>query len=1322
MHHLKAHGLRENKAFVWYILAILALQLLIPAAAFAQTTQAPASGAVLVADLNIQNAKIAAQNGNIVTIVFDLVNGKGALSGMRLGLVLGRQSGTALQTFDEKTFDAPISLAAGQTLHEQLTYAAPTALSGSYTLYIVARNEGGVPVGNAIAGKVALKDTGGIFIDPSSCYLSAGAGAKHYALHPGVDIAPAENLSVTCQAQNTGGAVSVTSAIETRANSTLGPSVPTPKPAQQSISFAANETRSISFALPHSSTAGIYSALFSLQGSVSSSNTLDAQYVIQGSSASIWNFALDKTSYAAGENAAATFIWNGAGDAQLHLRSGTTSPAATTYAISLATAGGSACGSATGALAGSIMHVSVPITGACDTYKATLTLYDHGGEKLAAQSIDLTHSKAHPSFFAAPETIALLLGAVFLLCVIYLLMRRKHVPTIVVRALIPFAIVAFSFLPHSHAYAGSWCMYINNNQDPNVLTSIECYNVNDPSASAFQPGQSIPLTTTVSYDFPTATDVNGAAVFLPAGQAVGPNSGFRGFAYGGSSGGPFSFSIPAPSSAGNYTLWVSYWPTDASGVTVGNPPSLSINYLGCNWYNGNFDTPLAGTIVWTCPTFFGHYVVPVVPIGPITVAATTPPNTGPGPQPQATPPTVSCTATNNADGTITWNASASGGSGGYSYSWSDTAGHSFPTYTDPTFGPFTYADGFVSASVFATDSNGISSQPGSCSTTVSNPSLNVFCSPTINGDGSVTWSASVSGGSGTYTYSWADAPNGRTFPSGFDNFWGPLTYDAPVAYATVFAVDTARPNDPPGRGDCSVSLPQNQPPVQQPNPPTPAPTCQIQATPSSWTAGSQSSITLSWTSTNATGATLTQPSGTYNALTSDPANTISDLPSVGSFTYVLTVTGPGGSASCYAPVTVTAAPQPPGPPTGFTASCNAGQGTLSWQSAFGATDYEPIIYVPLGDSCPSGWTNGGSSQANQDTECYIPSYSGASISATLIPGHSYAAYVYAHNSAGFSASAAGPQYFQCPVTCPDGSSPQNGICTDEIGCHIDASPPSVTSGDSTTLTWTTGCSAAWGCSRFGLPPTPTNVKLENTQSSGSVSVQANDSKVVRPNFNNSSFITYTLSGNYMVGIAPLSWRVDTFSCQTTITPQQGAVCPGGVSAPGGNIANCSLSCVPTHTVGSCINNNTVAHNDSEDASNNSCGVTDQPCIYAAQGYGCFVDQTTHVAQCAVPPPPQEPQFSVTPKYVHKGDSVTITWSVPSGSQPLLCTVTGTNSDQWSTTAQPGQTVTVPQSQLDPIQSETTFVLECRGAITGDSLDPQSAEVRIIPSFTEPNHG
>jgi len=107
-------------------------------------------------------------------------------------------------------------------------------------------------------------------------------------------------------------------------------------------------------------------------------------------------------------------------------------------------------------------------------------------------------------------------------------------------------------------------------------------------------------------------------------------------------------------------------------------------------------------------------------------------------------------------------------------------------------------------------------------------------------------------------------------------------------------------------GACKAKKVAAPPPPPPPPPPPAAPTVTLTAEPSTVEKGR--SVTLSWTSANATDMDLQPGLGKVQATGS------TNVTPADSTTYTLTVTGPGGTDTATARVTVTIPPPPPPPP------------------------------------------------------------------------------------------------------------------------------------------------------------------------------------------------------------------------------------------------------------------------------------------------------------------------------------------------------------------------------------------------------------------------
>jgi OmpA-OmpF porin, OOP family len=136
----------------------------------------------------------------------------------------------------------------------------------------------------------------------------------------------------------------------------------------------------------------------------------------------------------------------------------------------------------------------------------------------------------------------------------------------------------------------------------------------------------------------------------------------------------------------------------------------------------------------------------------------------------------------------------------------------------------------------------------------------------------------------------------------YETYWACHTNEA-IAMATE-AIKKTNELCPPK----PVVAPPPPPPAPAPvpPPPPPAPTVTISSSPASIVQGQCTNLT--WSSSNATGATIDQGVGTV-----DPSGTKQVCPTA-TTQFTVTGTGPGGSQTASTIVTVTSPPPPPPPP------------------------------------------------------------------------------------------------------------------------------------------------------------------------------------------------------------------------------------------------------------------------------------------------------------------------------------------------------------------------------------------------------------------------
>ena len=265
-------------------------------------------------------------------------------------------------------------------------------------------------------------------------------------------------------------------------------------------------------------------------------------------------------------------------------------------------------------------------------------------------------------------------------------------------------------------------------------------------------------------------------------------------------------------------------------------------------------------------------------------------------------------------------------------------------------------------------------------------------------------------GGGLTTLSWTTT--GATSAS-IDNGVGsvtPVNSGAKLIFAVTTTNYTLTAKGPGGETTCAAAV------TVAPPPPPPAPTCTLSASPTAIQTGGSS--TLSWTTTNASAFSINQGIG---SLAPVAAGSTSVSPTA-TITYTGTATGPGGTVHCAATVTVTSTPPPPAAPTCTLSASPAaiqtsGSSTLSWTTT-NATSFS--IDQSIGPVIPVA--SGSKSVSPPTTTTYTGTATG--------PGGTV------HCAATVTVTSTPP-----PPSAPT--------------CTLSASPTSVSTGDYTTLTWTT---------------------------------------------------------------------------------------------------------------------------------------------------------------------------------------------------------------------------------------------------------------------------
>lgn len=407
-------------------------------AQIATPTASPQSTVVL-ATVNIRDAKIVSQEGNTFHISFSLSNREGVQMGVKYGVQLVSENGNSSFIMDEKIYPEVLTLGENSNVSKEITYTAPQNLSGTYALLLSSKNESGFPFALAFVGNVTLTaSVKGITVDPTSCFLqvSGEKGSPHYDLTQGVDIAQTENLILTCSATNTAStALSATPLFETHYRSAYGNVVSQTGGDTSAISFAALQKKTFSIMLPKAGEPQAYDVSMTLKSGNMFSNTVVAHYVISGSSATVQTISIDKNFYKKGDTATLPFIWSPSADAFPNARIGTGTPSAVSANITMTDGSGNTCiAPVKESLSAGKLNVPLLLTADCTDPHVSLSLVDAKGSVLAKKELMIASPIVAKSELPAPASmpfipVAITLGILAVLGGgIYMLKRKNDVP------------------------------------------------------------------------------------------------------------------------------------------------------------------------------------------------------------------------------------------------------------------------------------------------------------------------------------------------------------------------------------------------------------------------------------------------------------------------------------------------------------------------------------------------------------------------------------------------------------------------------------------------------------------------------------------------------------------------------------------------------------------------------------------------------------------------------------------------------------------------------------------------------------------------------
>lgn len=390
--------MKTGSAFFAIGFFIFAFVLILPLGAGAQ--EASDASGVVVATVNIYNAKIVAQDGRDLTVSFDLYNRKGVQPQVRYAIQLQKVSGNARYAIAQKVYDETLTLREDQTVGRTVDFVVPSYIVGEYDVVVLAMNEQSLPFGINIAGTISFA-SGEQFVEiaAETCALTIGEAAEKYTIIQGVDVDADETLTLRCSASsNFDRSISVTPVFTRHYRSSLGEKLDVVPLVREPISFSAGQKKDIALRIPLTKEPQAYDTIVSFvdENGDLVSNDIAVHYVIRGKSATAQSVLFDKDSYKVGERASIQIFWSAAADAFGESRVEGTDVGAVQMRVDILDASGAACAAPyekNVTRKDSIILADVAIEKDCVNPSAKISITDSEGETLTRATFTVNPEK-----------------------------------------------------------------------------------------------------------------------------------------------------------------------------------------------------------------------------------------------------------------------------------------------------------------------------------------------------------------------------------------------------------------------------------------------------------------------------------------------------------------------------------------------------------------------------------------------------------------------------------------------------------------------------------------------------------------------------------------------------------------------------------------------------------------------------------------------------------------------------------------------------------------------------------------------------------------
>ena len=437
----------------------------------------------VIVNVNLSDAKVLSQEARSIRVGFSLTNqdARTQALGIRFGFELVETAKTGQVVADTFVFPETIDLAPGQSVKKEVEYTVPDALTGDFSVWVIARNAGGLILGLGNAGKVTFTpQSETVGIKTESCALKVVGDAKVYDLLQGVDVTPNETLILSCQVENRSAATqTLIPSFDTKRRSQYGDPMTVPSVPVSKISLAASEKKVIDIVIPKASSPQAYDVRVVLRNESNpdmASNAINAHYVVRGVSATIQNISFGKSSYRTGEPVDATLFWSSSADQFLGSRAGSgTKIEQVTVALGIRNENGAVCieplvrtvdgeGSDTLTLSATAIADCVHPTATVTITDSTGTVLDTRVVTLAQPVPDTQPSQSAQTFDEnglvgdGVRTALVAIGIVlFLAASVLIILKRRARMAGIIKGFIFFALLSTGFLSGGGtAEAVSW--------------------------------------------------------------------------------------------------------------------------------------------------------------------------------------------------------------------------------------------------------------------------------------------------------------------------------------------------------------------------------------------------------------------------------------------------------------------------------------------------------------------------------------------------------------------------------------------------------------------------------------------------------------------------------------------------------------------------------------------------------------------------------------------------------------------------------------------------------------------------------------------------